>query len=202
MVSRNIDIPMDRIGGFCHRWKIREFSVFGSVLREDFGPDSDADVLVSFEAEAEWDLFHLGGDARRADGPVRAPGRPGRDGGSAQSISPPHNPGHTGRSSTMPREREDASLLWDMLQAARKIRQFIANKTFHEYSADEVLQSAVERRLEIVGEAAHGISAEFQQAHPEVPWRALTNCRNATMFSSVPASDTSSGTPANPLATD
>ena len=60
MVSRNIDIPMDRIEGFCRRWKIREFSLFGSVLREDFGPESDVDVLVSFEPDAEWDLFHLG----------------------------------------------------------------------------------------------------------------------------------------------
>ncbi len=59
MVSRNIDVPRDRIEQFCRRWKIREFSLFGSVLREDFGPDSDVDVLVSFEADAEWDLFHL-----------------------------------------------------------------------------------------------------------------------------------------------
>ncbi len=59
MVSRSIDIPMDRIEEFCRRWKIREFSLFGSVLREDFGPQSDVDVLVSFEPEAEWDLFHL-----------------------------------------------------------------------------------------------------------------------------------------------
>ena len=59
MVGRNIDIPMDGIEGFCRRWKIREFSLFGSVLREDFGADSDVDVLVSFEPDAEWDLFHL-----------------------------------------------------------------------------------------------------------------------------------------------
>ncbi|MBN2132117.1 MAG: nucleotidyltransferase family protein [Sedimentisphaerales bacterium] len=59
MVSRNIDIPRDRIEGFCRRWKIREFSLFGSVLREDFGPESDVDVLVSFEPDNEWDLFHM-----------------------------------------------------------------------------------------------------------------------------------------------
>ncbi len=59
MVSRNIDIPMDSIQEFCRRWQIREFSLFGSVLRADFGPQSDVDVLVSFEPAAEWDLFHL-----------------------------------------------------------------------------------------------------------------------------------------------
>lgn len=59
MVSRKIDIPMDRIEPFCRRWRIREFSLFGSVLRADFGPRSDMDVLVRFEPAAEWDLFHL-----------------------------------------------------------------------------------------------------------------------------------------------
>lgn len=78
----------------------------------------------------------------------------------------------------MPREREDASLLWDMLDAARKIRQFVAGKTFHDYSQDEVLQSALERKLEIIGEAARGISQTFQQEHPEVPWRGIISQRH------------------------
>lgn len=59
MVSRNLDIPMDRIETFCRKWKIRELSLFGSVLRDDFRPDSDVDVLVSFEPDDTWDLFHL-----------------------------------------------------------------------------------------------------------------------------------------------
>ena len=52
-------IPLDRksIAEFCRRWKIIEFSLFGSVLRDDFRPDSDVDVLVSFSPEAEWGLF-------------------------------------------------------------------------------------------------------------------------------------------------
>jgi uncharacterized protein with HEPN domain len=78
----------------------------------------------------------------------------------------------------MPREREDASLLWDMLEAARKIRQFIAGKTFHDYSRDEVLQAAVERKIEIIGEAARGISQQLQQEHPEVPWRGIISQRH------------------------
>lgn len=59
MVSRHIDIPINEIEAFCRKWKIRELSLFGSVLRDDFRPDSDVDVLVSFEPEAPWDLFHL-----------------------------------------------------------------------------------------------------------------------------------------------
>jgi len=50
-------IPMDKIVQFCQRWKIRELALFGSALRDDFGPDSDLDILVTFAADAEWGLF-------------------------------------------------------------------------------------------------------------------------------------------------
>jgi predicted nucleotidyltransferase len=59
MVSRNIDVPMASIEGFCRKWKIARFSLFGSVLRDDFGPDSDVDVLVSFQTDSTWDLLDL-----------------------------------------------------------------------------------------------------------------------------------------------
>jgi predicted nucleotidyltransferase len=52
-----IDIPQDKIKEFCKKWKVAEFSLFGSVLRDDFGPDSDVDVLVSFFEDAPWSLF-------------------------------------------------------------------------------------------------------------------------------------------------
>jgi len=48
MSKPKINIPKDKIEDFCRRWKIKEFALFGSVLREDFRPDSDVDVLVSF----------------------------------------------------------------------------------------------------------------------------------------------------------
>ena len=59
MTQIKIDIPIDRIKDFCGKWKIREFSLFGSVLRDDFGPNSDIDVMVSFDEKARWDLFDL-----------------------------------------------------------------------------------------------------------------------------------------------
>jgi predicted nucleotidyltransferase len=54
-------IPLDRekIAEFCRQWKITEFSLFGSVLREDFRPDSDVDVLVTFAPDADWSLFDM-----------------------------------------------------------------------------------------------------------------------------------------------
>ena len=54
-------IPIDhqRIAEFCRKWRITEFALFGSVLRDDFGPDSDVDVLVTFAADAPWSLWDL-----------------------------------------------------------------------------------------------------------------------------------------------
>ncbi len=48
----NLDVPTDKIGAFCQKWKLKEFSLFGSVLRDDFGPQSDIDVLISFRPGA------------------------------------------------------------------------------------------------------------------------------------------------------
>jgi len=44
-------IPHKKIAEFCRRWEVTEFSLFGSVLRDDFRPDSDVDVLVTFAAQ-------------------------------------------------------------------------------------------------------------------------------------------------------
>jgi predicted nucleotidyltransferase len=58
-VKPQIPIDQEKIAAFCKKWKITEFSLFGSVLREDFGPDSDVDVLVTFAKDAGWSLFDL-----------------------------------------------------------------------------------------------------------------------------------------------
>jgi predicted nucleotidyltransferase len=58
-MSPKIHIDLEKIAAFCRKWKITEFAVFGSVLREDFRPDSDVDVLVSFEQNAGWSLLDI-----------------------------------------------------------------------------------------------------------------------------------------------
>jgi predicted nucleotidyltransferase len=54
-----IMVPKDRIAAFCQKWKITELALFGSVLREDFRPDSDVDVLVTFCPDSDWGIEHL-----------------------------------------------------------------------------------------------------------------------------------------------
>jgi len=59
MVKIPIELPKEKISAFCQKWKIQELSLFGSVLREDFGPESDIDVLVTFRKDAKHTLFDL-----------------------------------------------------------------------------------------------------------------------------------------------
>ena len=59
MKSKKFTLPRKKIEEFCKRWSITEFSVFGSVLRDDFRPDSDIDVLVSIDPEAHVGLFEI-----------------------------------------------------------------------------------------------------------------------------------------------
>ena len=52
------DINHQDVAAFCDRWGICEFALFGSVLRSDFGPESDVDVLVSFRPDTDWDYWN------------------------------------------------------------------------------------------------------------------------------------------------
>lgn len=53
------ELNADIIHEFCKKWQIAELSLFGSVLRDDFRPDSDIDVLVSFAPDTPWTLLDL-----------------------------------------------------------------------------------------------------------------------------------------------
>ena len=59
VVSDRLKVSLDAIAQFCQRWNIVEFALFGSVLRDDFRPDSDVDVLVTYEPSHRLTLSHL-----------------------------------------------------------------------------------------------------------------------------------------------
>ena len=72
----------------------------------------------------------------------------------------------------------DAGYLLDMLRHAHGVMRAVADRAFEDYAADEDLRLTVERRIEIIGEAAGRVSQGFQEAHPEVPWRKIVAQRN------------------------
>ena len=75
-------------------------------------------------------------------------------------------------------ESRDLSYLWDMLNAAHKISERITGKRFFDFQQDETLQLAVERLLEIIGEASKRVSMLFREKHPEIPWKRIAGQRD------------------------
>jgi len=57
MTKNGVEMSTAAIEEFCRKWSIAELALFGSVLRSDFRPDSDIDVLVTFAHDAKWDLL-------------------------------------------------------------------------------------------------------------------------------------------------
>ncbi len=72
----------------------------------------------------------------------------------------------------------DSTALWDMVQAIGKIQAFTAEMSEAEYLENDLVQSAVEHKLEILGEAARRVSDVFQAQHPEIDWRNTIGLRN------------------------
>jgi len=58
-ISPKVEVSEEAIASLCQRWKVTEFALFGSIFRDDFRPDSDVDVLVSFAPDAKWSLFDI-----------------------------------------------------------------------------------------------------------------------------------------------
>lgn len=58
-MSIAVDIPYEQIADFCKRWKVSEFALFGSVLRNDFRDDSDIDIMITHTPDAKWTLFDV-----------------------------------------------------------------------------------------------------------------------------------------------
>lgn len=75
-------------------------------------------------------------------------------------------------------EQRDAARLWDMLRYARKVQSLTHGATFEDYQRDETLRLAVERAIEIVGEASRGITDGLKAAHPGVPWKPIAAQRH------------------------
>ena len=59
LITLPVDLPYEAIAEYCRKWRIKTLELFGSVLRDDFGPDSDIDFLVTFAPAARWTLFDM-----------------------------------------------------------------------------------------------------------------------------------------------
>ena len=72
----------------------------------------------------------------------------------------------------------DLAYLWDMLEASNETIEMMGDATAEQFQANRVLCRAIERLIEIIGEAARRVSQDFQRSHGEIPWREIIGQRN------------------------
>jgi uncharacterized protein with HEPN domain len=75
-------------------------------------------------------------------------------------------------------EDRDLAYLWDMREAAREVVEFVQSADLNCFRSNKMMRRAVERQIEIIGEAARRVSAEFQTKHPEIPWKLIVGQRH------------------------
>jgi len=78
----------------------------------------------------------------------------------------------------MPHEERDPASIFDMLDSAKSVTRMVGGVSFEEFVADRKLYRAVEREIEIIGEAANRVSKQMKAAHGEVPWTKIVGTRN------------------------
>jgi uncharacterized protein with HEPN domain len=176
MLKARIDLPKEEIAEFCKKWGVSEFSFFGSVLTDDFRPDSDIDVLVTFEDDAKhtlFDLVQMGDElkqifGREVDLLTRRGVEQSRNYIRRKSI-------HSSLEQPISR---DVSYLFDILLAAKDVRDFTAGLDKVASLSDRKCQYAVTYCLEVIGEAVKRLSDESQRKYPDIPWSAMARVRD------------------------
>jgi uncharacterized protein with HEPN domain len=75
-------------------------------------------------------------------------------------------------------DEKDMARLWDILDAARTAVEFTQSLRFEEFLKDRKTRNAVERNLEIIGEAARRVAQQTRDGHPDIPWKSIIALRN------------------------
>jgi len=178
-----LSLPYGQIAEFCRKWNVSEFALFGSVLRDDFRPDSDVDVLVTFASPAltpslfehvdmQDELEALLGrkvDVVSRKGVEQSTNRFRRRAilESARIIYPADSGPNVAPAEPIDR---NPALLFEMVESARLAQEFTAGITPEQFARDRMSVSAVSRVLGEMGRAAGKVSADVQAQHQDIDW--------------------------------
>ena len=182
-------LPLEAIRAYCARQPIRRLSLFGSALRDDFGPDSDIDMLIEYAPEARIDNYAI---FRQQADLCKLIGRP-VDLGTPQSLSPyirqevidsaeplyDADGVYPSRSKPMPKKPDrDRLRLLHMRDAAAKARRIAAGRERADLQSDELLELALVKAVEVIGEAANHVSQDTRELAPDIDWGDIVSMRN------------------------
>lgn len=193
VLAERLNASEAEIAAFCQRWHVQELGLFGSAIRDDFGAESDIDVLIVFDPQHKQAAFgrvHMQDELAELFGRevdltekrlLKNPFSRSEILRTHRVIYPPERVNFTtlaeGDEGMTNSTRNNAALL-NMLKALRSLKSFTQDRSLDDYMADELLRMGIERALEIVGEAANRLSPDFQAAHTEIDWRNIVGLRN------------------------
>ena len=182
-------LPLEAIRAYCRERPIKRLSLFGSALREDFSPESDIDLLVEYAPEADMGGLEIIRQEREFSELI---GRP-VDLGTPQSLSPyirqeviaSAQPIYDvdgidpSRSKPMPRKPDkDRLSLLNMRDAAVDAINFSSGYTHADFEKNEMLESALVKAVEMIGEAANHVSEHTRLLAPAIDWGDMIGMRN------------------------
>ena len=187
--TASFGLPLEAIRAYCNQRPIRRLSLFGSALREDFSPESDIDLLVEYAPDADVNGLDIVQQQMDLSEMI---GRP-VDLGTPQTLSPyirqeviesaellyDVDGVYPRRRKPMPKKPDkDRLRLLHMRDAAEKARRYAAGRTRSDIEDDDMLESALVREVEVIGEAARHVSAETRAQAPDIDWGDIVGMRN------------------------
>jgi len=161
----------------CKKYQIIELSIFGSSLRDDFREDSDVDILVSFIKKVGHSLFDILSIGEEFENLLK------------RKIDLVHIEGlrYPERRANILATREiiymipggdDTIFLMDIADYCLSIIDITKDIEFSAFQSDYIKKSAVERQIEIIGEASKKLKSETREAYKKIPWKKIIGMRN------------------------
>ncbi|MCY3914971.1 MAG: DUF86 domain-containing protein [Chloroflexi bacterium] len=187
--TAEFQLPLEAIRAYCKQRPIKRLLLFGSVLRADFGPDSDIDMLIEYAPEAKIDAYAV----LRQQADLRELIGRSVDLGTPQSLSPyirqevidSAEPLYdvdgiypSKRKPMHKKPDKDRLRLLHMRDAAEDAIQFATGRARAEIEKIRMLKSALVREVEVIGEAANHVSEATRALAPEIDWGKIIGMRN------------------------
>jgi len=170
ITNRYIPVPEETIRDFCKKWHIRSFQFFGSIVRDDFRPDSDIDVMVVYEdgfGNSFTDICTMQEEleanfGRKVDLADRRTVEQGEN-----YIR------RNGMLTGKPPLLRQMSYLLDMLISARRIEEITGNKSPDILDTDEMMFHALSFNSRFLVTSAYRIDVATREKYPDIPWNVL-----------------------------
>ncbi|MCY3863861.1 MAG: DUF86 domain-containing protein [Chloroflexi bacterium] len=187
--TAEFQLPLEAIRAYCKQRPIKRLLLFGSVLRADFGPDSDIDMLIEYAPEAKIDAYAV----LRQQADLRELIGRSVDLGTPQSLSPYIRQEvidsaeplydvdgiYPSRRKPMPQKPDkDRLRLLDMRDAAEDAISIAGGYSRAEIEKIRMLQLALVKAVEIIGEAANHVSEDTRALAPDIDWGDIVGMRN------------------------